>query len=1006
MAVSNSFSFLCQNTDGWTEHKADTLSSTAHLHNIDFCFIQEHMRLRKNLYKIQEFFKDYQAFSLPAHKKNSNINRGRPSGGLSILYRKSLEQFITEITIPESNRVQAIHFKKDTEAHVFINVYLPNDPQCANFCDIELLKALQDIQYVFNLYNDSVNFILLGDFNCDFSRNTHFVQTINNFMEGLNLITIWDKFSCDFTYTHPLPNGRCSFSTIDHILVKEEFVDSCIDGSVLHLGENLSRHEILYLKIKPANLIIDKSHPPDSSEPYSKKPKWEKATTEQKEAFLSAFHEKLSAIQIPLNAICCRDLHCSDNSHKYNLDRYAIRVLEALETSVKDHIPHSGTFSKHLPGWNQFIKPLREDMNFWHSVWVSAGRPINTVLHKVYKNVRNQYRYAVRKIKQHKKAMKDNNYLLAAANGKINDILKDLRNQRKPKAYLPNAIDKITDPQEISNHFGSIYNNIYNHHDDTDKIQKILEDLDQKVSADDTHWLSQINSKLIFKIINKLKFKKNDENFKFKSDAFIISSHLLCKPLCMLFKGYLVHGHFTDVFLLSSLVPIVKDGRKSKLNSNNYRLIAVSSLLLKLIDLLVLELFKDNLQVSSLQFGYQSNSSTVLCSWTLRECVNYYANRGSAVYLCLLDLTKAFDRVKLDKLFSKLCDRLPVLFVRLLLYTYINQQCYVKWGQFKSNAFKVSNGVRQGAVASPIFFNLYLDDLFKAINRSHLGCQIGSYNYSILGYADDLSLLSPSREGLQAMVNFVRSYCDEHGIKISVNIDPKQSKTKCIIFNSRLNPANIRLYGISIPFVEYWNHLGTTIQRNERTDQDINKCRGEFIGNIHSLYQELGYVEPNLFLKLVNVYFCSFYGCVLWDLDTIYIHKLYATWNTMIRNAFDLPYGTHRFILQHISKKRHLQEEFYSRFTKFCQHINNSEKEEVLYLYNIQKHDSRSTFGRNFKSVMIDQRDISLPYKIPPESQWKLSLIDEIILIKSRKMNIPGFSSEEVDSMLSSLCCN
>ena len=126
----------------------------------------------------------------------------------------------------------------------------------------------------------------------------------------------------------------------------------------------------------------------------------------------------------------------------------------------------------------------------------------------------------------------------------------------------------------------------------------------------------------------------------------------------------------------------------------------------------------------------------------------------------------------------------------------------------------------------------------------------------------------------------------------------------------------------------------------------------------------------------------------------------------MIRNAFDLPYGTHRFILQHISKRRHLQEEFYSRFTKFCQHINNSEKEEVLYLYNTQKHDSRSTFGRNFKSVMIDQRDISLPYKIPPESQWKLSLIDEIILIKSRKMNIPGFSSEEVDSMLSSLCCN
>ena len=67
-------------------------------------------------------------------------------------------------------------------------MYFPTDPQCQNFCDDELLKTLQDIHYVFNMYNDSVNFILLGDFNYDFARNSGFVQIIRNFMEALNFL--------------------------------------------------------------------------------------------------------------------------------------------------------------------------------------------------------------------------------------------------------------------------------------------------------------------------------------------------------------------------------------------------------------------------------------------------------------------------------------------------------------------------------------------------------------------------------------------------------------------------------------------------------------------------------------------------------------------------------------------------------------------------------------------------------------------------------------------------
>ena len=127
----------------------------------------------------------------------------------------------------------------------------------------------------------------------------------------------------------------------------------------------------------------------------------------------------------------------------------------------------------------------------------------------------------------------------------------------------------------------------------------------------------------------------------------------------------------------------------------------------------------------------------------------------------------------------------------------------------------------------------------------------------------------------------------------------------------------------------------------------------------------------------------------------------------MIQNTFDLPYGTHRFILKHISNKLSLKEEFYSRFRKFCQHIEKSNKSEVIYLYNIQKYDSRSTFGNNYRNVIAQPKDILQPYRIPPEDKWKLSVIEELILVKCNRMKIPaGLSYDDCDIILRELCCN
>ena len=67
--------------------------------------------------------------------------------------------------------------------------------------------------------------------------------------------------------------------------------------------------------------------------------------------------------------------------------------------------------------------------------------------------------------------------------------------------------------------------------------------------------------------------------------------------------------------LLCTLVPIVKDNLDDISISDNYRAIAIGSLILKWFDWLILILNSDKLTTDELQFGFQKLASTTMCSW-------------------------------------------------------------------------------------------------------------------------------------------------------------------------------------------------------------------------------------------------------------------------------------------------------------------------------------------------------------------------------------------------------
>jgi len=98
-----------------------------------------------------------------------------------------------------------------------------------------------------------------------------------------------------------------------------------------------------------------------------------------------------------------------------------------------------------------------------------------------------------------------------------------------------------------------------------------------------------------------------------------------------------------------------------------------------------------------------------------RGIINLLLFNTRALFFCkFLDATKAFDRIKYCKLFKLLLQRdLPAPIIRVLVNLYKNNLVRVSWCGAAPvfEYFVADNGVKKGAVLSPVLFCLYIDDL-------------------------------------------------------------------------------------------------------------------------------------------------------------------------------------------------------------------------------------------------------------------------------------------------------
>ena len=204
------------------------------------------------------------------------------------------------------------------------------------------------------------------------------------------------------------------------------------------------------------------------------------------------------------------------------------------------------------------------------------------------------------------------------------NIFEEVKKYRGKVKKCSSTIDGEVGANNIANHFAGIYKKLYNQDQLGDKITNLKAVLDQKISNRDMFEVHRVTESVVRQGLKLMKGNKSDAIFDFQSDCLIEGPPELVTHLTSMIRIFISHGQVPDIFLLCTLLPLVKDNLGDITMSDNYRAIAAGCQLLKLLDIVILILEGEKLGCDLLQFGFQPKASTSMCSWLATSVIDQY----------------------------------------------------------------------------------------------------------------------------------------------------------------------------------------------------------------------------------------------------------------------------------------------------------------------------------------------------------------------------------------------
>ena len=417
-------------------------------------------------------------------------------------------------------------------------------------------------------------------------------------------------------------------------------------------------------------------------------------------------------------------------------------------------------------------------------------------------------------------------------------VLDDLvANSENPKSFW-NKLNRIcnTRPQRANNitkqqwsdHFESLFkeNNITDEsYQDEIEHNDINYDIEES-ELEDVIFNSEITNEEILKAIQSLKRGKSARIDELIPEFFIYSVDVLLPLLYRFFNRIFDTADFPEQWCYSVIVTIFKKGSVNV--PDNYGGISLLNVFGKIYTSIISRrvTFYTSIynKISESQAGFREGYSTTDNAFILYSLIHkYLSKKGGKLYVAFVDLTKAFDLVNRRKLWKVVSDTgIKGKLYKNLLAMYRSVKACVRTNEGLTDFLDCPVGLKQGCLASPILFSIFINEFAKEVEHSGLrGMQLfpDLVEILMLMFADDLALISDTVIGLQRLLNLLFNFCKVKDLIVNT------IKTKIIVYKNGgvLSKAEKWTYGgENIEVVPCFTYLGLNF-----TKQIINESDGE-----------------------------------------------------------------------------------------------------------------------------------------------------------------------------------
>ena len=896
MPAKTKFSIITWNVNGLGEKKKDQEFLNIITRYDMICLMETWSSVRTNV-KLSGYEK-------PLHRyRHKRRKKGRRSGGLLLYYKKHLAAGIKEI--PKTHE-DLLWVKLDKEFFSFISdVYLCTAyiaPQYSTTTNAAFLQMEKDAAR----FSKLGDIALFGDFNArtsnlkDYIENDtrdKYIQNANNYsvdrpkhnivrcnqdtkinargkdlvnlcksadLRILNGRTIGDLMG---DYTVIKSNGK---SVVDYNIVSKQFLHNIIHfrvGDPNYLSDHNFLESVIRCELNDNITKVKKSPMRRMYDRFI----WEMDSSVFFNEAINDNDTKGMIRNFLENQYDENNTNIAVNDFTSILAQAGNKVLKLKHS--KGLSPNKGSAIKY-PWFDNNCYGLRQSLR-QKGKQLKRSKDIKEDSQKFRISCRKYKKLLREKKKEYKQKLLKEMESLKSSNPKLYwNLLEKLRNcDREPKSNDASNISA----EEWYKHFKELAKEDNNETD----CAKDISDINTKLKKleKDKFLINMTDLDYPFTIKEIKSAIKSSRNGKSSSDDLVLNEMLksglnvLLPALCKLFNLVLNSEVFPDLWNIAYQVPLFKGG--DVYNPNDYRGISITSCLGKIFNKCLNVRLQDKIErdkkLVDSQAAYRADFSTVDQIFILRSLINKYTIQSrKKLYGCFVDFKKAFDSVWHNGLMFKLLAQYQIggKFYGVLKSMYSTARACVKLPDGITESFPIQRGIKQGDTLSPYLFNLYLNDINGIFTQQCCPPQLGTHYVKCLLYADDLLILSESKQGLQNSLTKLKEYCTKWKLKLNVK------KTKVLIFSSK-STKDLSQYWFGqdkIEIVDKYTYLGITFTNNGKLTEAVKVLQNKALKGMFSLCSSLYTgitVKPHLPLSVFDstIRPILVYGSEVWASD-------------------------------------------------------------------------------------------------------------------------------------------